>query len=102
MIVVPNSLQMGWGKSPGLFCNATKTACKVAQELLDDLQQHLPHPLENLYLLASLPSTSTHSLLTSQPLQLLEVYIDDFLALAQIQSQQQLLHFTYAVLHGIH
>ncbi len=40
--------------------------------------------------------------MSNSPLRLLEVYVDDFIGLAQATNSEQLLHFTRAVLHGIH
>jgi len=89
--------------SPGLFCIATETTCDIAQELLNNTLVPLPpHPLKDLCLHVS--CTFPNVLLTpiNQSLQLLEVYVDDFLGLAQVQSHKQLLHSTCAVLHSIH
>jgi len=104
MVVIPTSLQMGWCNSLGLFCTATETACNVAQELLDDTSLALPtHPLEALCLPTSLITVSnTSAVVPKSLLRLLEVYVDDFIGLAQATSTDQLLHFTCAVLHGIH
>jgi len=101
-IVVPTSLQMGWCESPPFFCAASETARDIAQELLANNQALPPHPLETL----CMPPEGTFPTLTStnqdKLKQLLEVYVDDFLGLIQAPSQTQALHFTRAILHGIH
>jgi len=104
MVVVPNSLQMGWIESPGLFCSATETARDIAQDLLNNPTLELPpHPLET-FCAPTLPlaTCNTYNPLAAPPLWLLEVYVNDFLGLAQASSAHQLLQFSRAVLHGIH
>jgi hypothetical protein len=47
MQVIPSSLQMGWSDSPAFFCGASKTACNVAEELIEEPTGLLPpHVLE--------------------------------------------------------
>jgi len=101
-LVKPVCLQMGWCKSPPLFCTASETACDAAQDLLDaeaDLPEHpletycLPEPIE-------LPPLGNEEI--QWLLKLLEVYMDDFMGLVQSPSYRDLEHFTRAILYGIH
>jgi len=60
------------------------------------------HPLENLcmpqeWILPNVSNKQSKALTT-----LLNVYMDDFIGLAQAITKEELLHFTWAVLHGIH
>jgi len=102
-IVRPTCLQMGWCESPPLFCTASETARDIAQEQADNTELLEPHPLENLCLpnnfecLPSIRQSDQESMI-----KLLEVYMDDFIGLAQAITKEELLHFTRAVLHGIH
>jgi len=102
LIVVPTSLQMGWCESPPFFCAAMETARDIADELRLKPSPLPPHPLETL----CLPPTDT--LPTLQPtnrqqlIELLDVYVDDFIGLIQAPSACRLKHFTRAILHGIH
>jgi len=94
---------MGWCKSPPLFCTALETARDIAQEKSENTELLKPHPLENLCLpnnfecLPSIRQSDQESMI-----KLLEVYMDDFIGLAQAITKEELLHFTRAVLHGIH
>ncbi len=101
-LVVPTCLQMGWLESPPLFCTTSETARDIAQELLDSKKTLPPHALEQFCLP---PSTALPKLDDSQIKDLiraLDVYMDDFIGMAAAHSRNELLHFTRAVLHGIH
>jgi len=102
LIVVPTSLQMGWCESPPFFCMATETARDIANKLRTSTTPLPPHPLEHL----CLPPPGTFPTLSpanrQHLVELLEVYVDDFIGLIQAPSSQWLEHFTRAILHGIH
>ena len=118
-LVVPRSLQMGWRDSPPYFCSATETARDVAVDYATDSTLP-PHPLEaitmdmapdDLALLQPNPPQQPEDLLhmfleaAKDPVALahfFEVYMDDFIAYLQAQSQAQLLHISRALLHAIH
>jgi len=94
-------LQIGWYKSPLLFCTVMETARDVAQDKLEQQEPLEPHPLEML----CLPETNSLPLpdcINSEASRtLLDVYMDDFIGLAEAITEQELIHFTQAVLHGI-
>ena len=102
-LVIPSSLQMGWCDSPAYFCAASETARDVAEELAATTVGSLPpHPLEGMLLRPQdWPETKVedHS---AKFLRLMEVYIDDFIQLAQTTDPTQLAHLSRAILHGIH
>jgi len=101
-IVVPSCLQMGWCESPPFFCTASETARDVAQELLTQ-ETHLPaHKLEDYCLPPTIGLPKLDNTMLTDILRLLEVYMDDFIGLAQAPTHHDLVHFTRAVLHGIH
>jgi len=101
-IVRPTCLQMGWCESPPLFCTASETARDIAQEKSDAATPLDPHPLEHHCLPDDFHLPQTECIDSDSLTKLLEVYMDDFMGLAQALSRNELLHFTRAVLHGIH
>ena len=98
-IVVPNSLQMGWTESPAFFCVASETARDIISQLLGTRLP--PHPFE-------------HRMIPSEPFQdhqlddltntinLIEVFVDDFIGCTDNLSISHLLNITRAMLHGVH
>lgn len=98
-IVVPNSLQMGWSESPPYFCSATETARDIIQELLSG--EVLPeHKFEHKML-----GEQINNEINSSPLlavNLLEVFVDDFIAMTNNNNYQHLQHFSRAIIHGVH
>lgn len=98
-IVVPNSLQMGWCKSPPLFCAVTETARDVIESLLakTNLPQHkfeyqMMQKAENLHRLQA----------AAQVVNLIEVFMDNFIAVTNNTAKSHLSHFSKAILHGVH
>ena len=102
-LVIPSSLQMGWCDSPAYFCAASETARDVAETLtnteIGSLEQH---PLEH-YLIPPMqwPEQDLEQNATKFT-HLLEVYIDDFIQLAQTCDPTRLTHLSRALLHAIH
>jgi len=101
-IVRPICLQMGWSESPPLFCTASETARDIAQEKSETTIPLNPHPLEHFCLPEDFRLPTDERITSDTLAKLLEVYMDDFIGLSQSMSQQELIHFTRAVLHGIH
>jgi len=101
-IVRPTCLQMGWSESPPLFCTASETARDVAQEKLDSTSSLEPHPLEQYCIPENFELPKIEHADSNMLAKLLEVYMDDFIGLAQARSKEELVHFSRAVLHGIH
>ena len=105
-IVVPSSLQMGWALSPPFFCAAAETARDVAQTYVAEELGSLPaHPLEDMMMPQDLRLPDVGSLSGKQSeafIQVLEVFVDDFIQLAQTNDPEVLLHCSRAILHGIH
>ena len=102
-LIVPTSLQMGWIESPPFFCAASETGRDVAAEYVEtpvgSLTDHkfVEHAAQGADY-GALPATSTDKRLAY----LLEVYVDDYIALAIPTSQEQLRHVANAVMHGVH
>ncbi|KAL7526943.1 hypothetical protein ACHAWF_001977 [Thalassiosira exigua] len=105
-IVVPSALQMGWVLSPPFFCAASETARDVAMSYMSEPLGSLPaHPLEEHMLPGNfvLPQMATVSREQGAAfLQLLEVYVDDFVQMAQTSDVDVLRHCSRAILHAIH
>jgi hypothetical protein len=75
----------------------------VAEELAAKPTGSLPeHPLEGMLLRPENWPEDTMDTTSDKFVHLLEVYIDDFIQLAQMTDPAQLHHLSRAVLHGIH
>ena len=102
-LVVPSCLQMGWCRSASYFCAASETARDVSQSLAEQRPGFLPeHPLETFLLPPTHQLANPESTAAWDFLHLIEVYIDDFIQLAQCTDPTKLLHISRAILHGIH
>ena len=107
-IVVPSALQMGWALSPPFFCAASETARDVAQTYVQEALGTLPpHPLEDMtmpkdaeFVLPDMTKVSGRA--GAKFLQMLEVYVDDFLQMVQSNDEEVLRHCSRALLHAIH
>jgi hypothetical protein len=102
-LVIPSSLQMGWCDSPAFFCAASETARDVAEHLsATPLGSLEPHALEHLLLHPAEWPTDGLEVQAAKFVHLIEVYVDDFIQLAQTTDPQQLEHLSRAILHAIH
>jgi len=99
-IVKPVCLQMEWCESPPLFCMALEMARNITQVLLDQITPLPPHLLEDLCIPMELDLPKTDEI--NKLAKLLDVYMDNFIRLAQAPMIKELEHFTRAVMHGIH
>ena len=107
MIVVPDSLQMGWKSSPPFFCAATETGRDIA-EWLRQQPELPPHPMEGHmmdHIDLQLPDLDSHpdpNKLREQLFHLFECFVDDYIGLVQTTDPAQLRHHSRALLHAIH
>ena len=97
-IVVPNSLQMGWCKSPPFFCSGSETARDIIEKLSKD--ELPPHKYE-LDMLKNVRETDKVQHLIGL-VHILEVYVDDFIAACNDIRRTTLVRLSRAMLHGIH
>ena len=103
-IVVPSSLQMGWVESPPYFCAATETSRDIAMQYCETKlgtlkEQKFDALVAGNATVAELPETSE----TQKYMRyLIEVYVDDFMALVIPTSLREVTHVGRAVMHGIH
>ncbi|KAL3793071.1 hypothetical protein HJC23_003079 [Cyclotella cryptica] len=105
MLVVPNSLQMGWIESPPYFCAASETGRDVAAQYvgmpIGTLQDHkfLEHT-QGSEAYESLPPAAPSP---RNPFRyLIEVYVNDYIGLATATSRAQLDHVANSVMCAIH
>jgi hypothetical protein len=103
-LVIPSSLQMGWTDSPVFFCAASKTARDVTDDLAVAPVGSLPAhgPLEGMLLHPAEWPEATIGHETAKCLYLVEVYVDNFIQLAQTMDPHKLKHLARAILHRIH
>jgi hypothetical protein len=110
LIALPLSLPMGWALSPPYFCAFTETTADLSNAALssDAPDPIAVHPLE---IQSQLPQVPVHNhtivsdsyvplpgQLSQKPIQYSDVYMDDFIALAQHPNLARTLHHT---VHGI-
>jgi hypothetical protein len=94
-LVIPSLLQMGWCDSPVFFCAASETARDVAEDLSAAPVGSLePHTLENLLLHPAEWPTDGMEVQAAKFVYLIEVYVDDFIQLAQTTNPHQLEHLS--------
>ena len=94
------------GPLSAIFYEASETARDVAESYVAEPQGPLPeHPLEDLTMSEAflLPAiTATNGQQGAKFLQMLEVYVDDFIQLAQIDNEETLRWCSWELLNGIH
>jgi len=81
---------------------ASETARDIAQEYLDSSEPLVCHKLEDLCMPATTQLPKLNPDQVTQLVQALDVYMDDFIGMSAGHLHAELLHFTQAVLHGIH
>jgi hypothetical protein len=103
-IAVPTSLQMRWVESPPYFCAATEMSRDIAthycERALGSLREHKfdKHALGDTTLEA-LPDDAE---VQQKMRYLIEVYVDDFMALVIPTTKKEVIHDGGAVMHGMH
>eukprot|EP00956_Cyclotella_meneghiniana_P042622 scaffold248725_cov109-Cyclotella_meneghiniana.AAC.1 len=102
-LVVPTSLQMGWVESPPYFCAASETARDVAAQYAEmELGTLASHKFVEYAMggddVKALPKKSD----SNDFKYFLDVYVDDYLAMAIATSQEQIEHVANAVMTGVH
>ena len=98
-IVVPNCLQMGWCESPPFFC--AETARDVIESLLQEVT--LPvHPFEDKMLDKARETVWQRLSAAVLYVNLVEVFVDDFIGATNNSTMKHLEHFSWAMLFGVH
>jgi hypothetical protein len=98
-LVVPNSLQMGWCKSPPFFCSGSETVRDIIERLM--LDPDLPHHRIENDMLKTVTSSKINNLPTSFNTSF-EVFVDDFIAYTNNPTDKHLLQISRAMIHDIH
>ena len=97
-IIVPNSLQMGWCKSPTF----SRSSSEIARDIMGNIfPQKLPqHKFESIMMQE--PCKNGDVPPPSTPIYLLEVYVDDFICMTNDLRGSHCWQLSHAILHGIH
>jgi hypothetical protein len=106
LIGIPLMLPMGWKYSPNYFCTHSETATDLANLYIQTQHPLPPHPLELPSQAMTVPTVEHMSpsyipppTLTAQPpVAYVDVYMDNFLGLAQRDTTSLVLR---ALLHGV-
>jgi hypothetical protein len=103
----PDALQMGWSESPPFFCAATKSG----RDIIDDKIRNniiLPEqPMENIMMDIDWSTVNkVQPPLTTESdkqdfLQLIEIYIDDFIGVIQSTNDSHIRQFSRRIKDGI-
>ena len=101
-LVIPQALQMGWAESPPFFCTATETARDVGQALIDDGVELPRHPLEHRTLRPQEWSDDEIDERAPEFLHLLEVFVDDFIQMAQTDDVAALRGLSRKLMTAVH
>ena len=101
ILVLPDSLQMGWCESPPFFCAATETARDVINFLITNQSTTTlpPHPMEDKMM--ELTSNKIQQI-PPKISNITEVYVDDFCCGTNNLHPTHLRQTSRAILHGIH
>ena len=106
-LVIPDALQMGWSESPPFFCAATETARDIIDEKMRNNVVVPEQPMENIMMdidwstIRKLNKPISTEADKRDFLQLIEVYIDDFIGVIQSTDESQLRQFSRRILDGI-
>ena len=102
-LVVPILLQMGWIESLPYFYAASETACDLADDYIETPVGSLPR---HKFIQHSTQVTDFEALpVISEDKKMayvVEAFVDDYIAIAILTSQEQLKHSATAVMSGIH
>lgn len=101
-LVVPQALQMGWAESPPFFCTATETARDVGQTLIDEGVELPPHPFEHRTIQPQEWDEEEIDERAPEFLHLLEVFVDDFIQLAQTDDVAALRGLSRKLMTAVH
>jgi hypothetical protein len=98
-LVIPAAVQMGWVKSPSLFCTVTESARDLTQHFVDAKVDLPRDAVEDSMQIQDVPLRAS----TDTPTKLLQVYVDDFChAATQSTVGLHIPTIRRAAIHGIH
>ena len=93
---------MEWCESPPFFCVASETARDVIEALLQETRPLPTHPFEDKMLSKAKTSVAHRLQATATFTNLVEVFVDDFIAATNCTDKHHLEHFSRAMLFGVH
>ena len=96
-LVVPMALQRGWCKSPPFFCAGSETARDTISYLVKGNTIPPWHKFENVMI-----PNSLHYTMPEKSVDIIEVFVNDFIDATNIADIIHLLHLSRCMLHGIH
>ena len=86
---------MGWCKSPPFFCAGSETARDIIYDLLKGNTTLPWHKFEKVMI-----SNSMHSTIPGKPVNIIEVFVNDFICATNIYDLTHLLYLLHCMLHG--
>ena len=95
--VAPTALQMGWWKSPPFFCSVSETARGIISDLVKDNTTPPWHKFEGVMI-----PTYLHPNMAEKPVDIIEVFVNDFIGATNNSDLTHLLNLSHYMLHGIH
>ena len=95
-LMVPTALQMGWCKSPPFFCEGSETAREIISYIVKGNTTLPWHNFE-----AVMIPNSLHLTMPEKPVDIIEVFFDDFVGAKNNSDLTHLLHLSRYMLHGI-
>ena len=98
ILVVPDSLYMGWCESPPFFCTSSETTQDAITTLFNPKQLLPSHPLER----RMAPKSPPIIYIPRTPINLHEVYMYNFVGVINDLTEDNLLKSSQAMLHRIH
>ena len=96
-IVLPTGLQMGWCESPQFFCEGSETA----RDRISDLVKGNTTPPRNKFENIMIPN-SLNSTMPEKFVDIIEVFVDDFIDTTNNADLTHLLHLSRCILYGMH
>ena len=96
-LVVPKALQIGWCKSPPFFCAGSETARDSISDLVKENTELPWHKFEVVMI-----PTSLHPTMPEITVDIIEIFVDDFIGTTNNADITHLFHLSRCMLHGIH
>jgi hypothetical protein len=116
LVALPLTLPMGWVASPPYFCAATETVADLANSIPNNIDQplhalehladtppaplELPTPIELGHRPLPLPAATPVLAPLKAPVQIHNIYVDDFMSVVQGSARKQK-HHRRALLHSL-
>ena len=96
-LVTTTALKMGRCESAPFFCDGSETARDIISDLLNGKTTLPWQKIETVMIPHSL-----HPTMLEKPVDIIEIFVDDFICAKTIADLTHLLHLSQFMLHGIH